>query len=361
VPEGTVLNKGNVLVTVENTDEEFPWLTSYIETALLRAVWYPTTVATVSREAKRVIKTYLDLTCDNPDVELPFKLHDFGARGVSSYESAGIGGAAHLVNFMGTDTVPALDILKTYYGANMPAFSIPAMEHSTVCSWGREAEAGAYYNMVGSFGKEGSILACVSDSYNIYEAVRDIWCSSNMKKLIKDRGCTVVIRPDSGHPPMVVTKILNILEEKFGMYKNNKGYKVLNDGFKLIQGDGINLEMIGIILFAMRAQGYSAENIAFGMGAGLLQNLNRDTLSFAMKASAVKRAGNWIPIGKSPITDKGKSQKFGRLTLRRNETGEWYTSNDFSWQDKNLMWPAFINGEVRSCPTLEDIRKRAAI
>lgn len=362
VPEGTVLNKGNVLVTIENNDEEFPWLTSYLETALLRAVWYPCTVATISRETKKTIKTYLDMTCDNPDKELPFKLHDFGARGVSSYESAGIGGAAHLINFMGTDTLPALTILKEYYGAeNMPGFSIPAMEHSTVCSWGKEAEAEAYYNMVDAFGKSGAILACVSDSYNIYNAVFNIWCSDKMIENIRDRDCTVVIRPDSGNPTEVVLRILDILKEKFGMYENKKGYKVLHDGFKIIQGDGVNLESINAILYRMTANGYSAENIAFGMGGGLLQSVNRDTLSFAMKASAVKRSGVWLPIGKNPVTDKNKSQKKGKLTLRQNEKGEWYTSNDFSWQDKELLWPVFQDGVVMNYPILSDIRGRAAL
>ena len=304
----------------------------------------------------------MEATCENPMKELPFKLHDFGARGVSSYESAGIGGAAHLVNFMGTDTLGALSILKEYYGAEkMPGFSIPASEHSTICSWGREGEADAYYNMVEAFGKPGAILACVSDSYNIFEAVRDIWCSEDMKANIRDKGCTVVIRPDSGHPPTVVLQILEILEVKFGMYTNKKGYRVLNDGFRLIQGDGINLEMIETILQQMKDRGYSAENIAFGMGGGLLQCLNRDTLSFAMKTSAVRRNGKWIPVGKQPVTDKYKSQKKGRLTLRQNESGKWHTSTDRSWQDKNLLWPAFINGVIRSYPVLDDIRERAAV
>ena len=127
VPEGTNVELSNVLVQVTNTDEESAWLVSYVETALLRAVWYPTTVATQSMMIKRTIAKYLEKTSDLPlDAQIGFKLHDFGARGVSSYESAGIGGAGHLVHFMGTDTVSALVWARRYYGAEMPAFSIPA-------------------------------------------------------------------------------------------------------------------------------------------------------------------------------------------------------------------------------------------
>jgi len=119
VPEGLVLPTSNVLVQIVNTDPEVPWLTSYLETALLRAVWYPTTVATNSFECKRVIYDALVETADDPDAEIMFKLHDFGARGVSSRESAMIGGVSHLVNFMGTDTVEGVMAARKFYGSRL--------------------------------------------------------------------------------------------------------------------------------------------------------------------------------------------------------------------------------------------------
>ncbi len=136
VPEGTVVPTHNVLMTVESTDNELFWMVNWIE-ALLHRVWYPITVATTSFQIKRVIKEFLERTSDDPAAELPFKLHDFGGRGVSSHESAGIGGAAHLVNFMGSDTVEGILLANQYYQHPMAAFSIPAAEHSTVTSWGR--------------------------------------------------------------------------------------------------------------------------------------------------------------------------------------------------------------------------------
>ena len=58
VPEGTIVPVNNVLVQVCNTDPQCFWLTNYIETSLLRAVWYPTTVATLSLHIKAMIKKF---------------------------------------------------------------------------------------------------------------------------------------------------------------------------------------------------------------------------------------------------------------------------------------------------------------
>ena len=157
VQEGTVVPSGNVLFTVINTDLELPWMTTWFETVLSR-VWYPTTVATRSYQMKKFFQEQINLTSDDPD-QLPFKLHDFGSRGVSSAESAGIGGAAHLLNFAGTDTIAGLMTVREFYNfEGMPGFSIPASEHSTMTSWGRDAEVDAMLNMVEQFGKPDTKL-----------------------------------------------------------------------------------------------------------------------------------------------------------------------------------------------------------
>jgi len=177
VPEGTVMETHNVQVQVVNTDPRLWWLTSYLETALLRAVWYPSTVATKSRKMKKVIAKYLNETSDVPVMDqLFFKLHDFGARGASSSETAMLGGMGHLVNFMGTDTFEAVEGVMAYYNTDeVVGFSIPASEHSTITSWGRENEVNAYENMLDTFGGPGKLVACVSDSFDIYAATRDLW------------------------------------------------------------------------------------------------------------------------------------------------------------------------------------------
>lgn len=318
VKEGTLVPIRNVLVTAENTDPgEFPWMTSYWETGLLRGVWYPTTVATISYSIRQVIKGYLEETGDPAGID--FKLHDFGARGVSSFESASIGGAAHLATgFMGSDTISGIIALQRYYNAtSMPAFSIPASEHSTITSWGRENEKAAYENMLKQFGKPNAMFACVSDSYDILEAC-SIWAS--MKDKIVDSGAMVVVRPDSGHPETVVLEVVQRLAEGFGTTTNAKGYKVLNN-IRVIQGDGINEQSIRGILMNLKFAGYSADNVAFGMGGALLQQMNRDTQQFAMKCSAIRINGEWVDVYKDPVGDKGKTSKRGRLTLVRDYDG----------------------------------------
>ena len=361
VPEGMVIPTKNVLATIENTDPNVPWLTTWIETALLRAIWYPTTVATQSWHIRHLILNYLEKSGD-PNL-IDFKLHDFGARGVSSMESAGIGGAAHLINFMGTDTITGILFAREYYNAGIAGFSIPAAEHSTITSWGRDGEVKAYENMVNQFGRPGSILAVVSDSYDIYNAASKLWGEELRQKVI-DSGATVVIRPDSGDPVEVNCRLVEILGEKFGYTVNSKGYKVLNN-VRIIQGDGINYQSISNILFALTQMGYSADNISFGMGGGLLGKPQRDDQKFAMKASAICINGEWKDIFKDPITDQGKTSKRGRVEL-------WQSNKEFrtsvikpnEWTDAGVGWtPAlktvFENGKLVTEYSFQEIRDRA--
>src|SRR5690606_38536044 len=225
VAEGSVVPTGNVLVQVMNTDADCAWLTSYIETALLRAIWYPTTVATVSWNCRNIIARYLDDTADSNE-GLPFKLHDFGSRGASSEEAAALGGLAHLVNFMGTDTLSAIMAARRYYGADMAGFSIPAAEHSTITSWGRDGESAAYANMLKQFGGAGRLLAVVSDSYDLWNAIDNLW-GGELKAQVEAMGGTLVVRPDSGDPVEVVPLAIEKLMAKFGYRTNSKGYRVL--------------------------------------------------------------------------------------------------------------------------------------
>jgi nicotinamide phosphoribosyltransferase len=336
VPEGTVVPVKNVLATIENTDPECFWLTTWLETALLRAVWYGTTVATQSWTIKQVILDYLERTGDPSTID--FKLHDFGARGVSSMESAGIGGAAHLVNFMGTDTITGILFAREYYNAGIAGFSIPAAEHSTITSWGRDNEVKAYENMLTQFAKPGAILAVVSDSYDIFNAASKLW-GEELRQQVIDSGATVVIRPDSGDPVEVNRKLVEILGSKFGYTTNSKGFKVLNN-VRLIQGDGINELTVRSILGAFMAMGWSADNIAFGMGGALLQIVDRDTQRFAMKASSACINGKWRDVVKDPITDAGKKSKAGRVTL-------WQSGREyFSSVDKPKTWTDYGVGDA---------------
>jgi nicotinamide phosphoribosyltransferase len=358
VPEGLVVPTGNPLVTIENTDPDFYWLPSYLETELLRAVWYPTTVATLSAAAKLTISRYLQATSDDVAGQIGFKLHDFGARGVSSLESAALGGMAHLVNFLGTDTVIALQAARRYYGAQMAGFSIPAAEHSTITSWGRDGEADAYRNMLRQFAKPGAILAVVSDSYDIYNACDKIW-GEELRQTVVDSGATVVIRPDSGEPTEVVLRVANILAKRFGTTTNSRGYRVLNH-VRIIQGDGINLDALRNCLSTLYHNGFAADNIAFGMGGGLLQQVNRDTLRFAMKCSAMEVQGQWRDVYKQPVGDSTKASKKGHFALveRGGQISTLRRGADESIGD-DLLQPVFRNGQLLRDSAFDKIRARA--
>lgn len=356
VPEGSVVPTHNVLMTVENTDPKCFWLTSYVETALMR-VWYPITVATHSYFTKKIIWDCLVKTSDEPGRQIGFKLHDFGARGVSSQESAGIGGAAHLVNFLGTDTIVGLLTAIDYYGAEMPGFSIPAAEHSTITAWGRDKELDAYRNMLKQFAKPGSLVAVVSDSYDIHNAVDNLWGKALREEVVKS-GATVVIRPDSGDPATIVLKVMKSLEENYGYYINSKGYKVLKN-VRVIQGDGVNEHSIKQILEALEQNEFSADNIAFGMGGNLLQNCTRDTQKFAYKCSAVVIEGKHRDVCKNPVTDPGKKSKAGRLDLIQTPDGNYKT---LPYESPNsVLMTVFENGLLTKEWTWEEIRKRSSI
>jgi nicotinamide phosphoribosyltransferase len=361
VPEGTVVPTGNVLMTVESTDPELPWVGSFLETLLLR-VWYPTTVATRSYLAKQVIKAALERSADTLD-GLPFKLHDFGARGVSSGESAMLGGMGHLVNFMGTDTMEALIGAQDYYGCDMAGFSIPAAEHSTITSWGRKFESNAYANMLLQYARPEALLAVVSDSYDIYNAVDNIW-GQVLKERVIASGATLVIRPDSGDPVTLLPELARLIENRFGCTTNSKGYKVFNH-VRLIQGDGIDSpERIGAILNFFMAAGYSADNLAFGMGGGLLQKCDRDTFSFAMKCSAVSVNGEWRDVYKDPVGDAGKKSKRGRLDLYQDQDDGYFRTvregNNVVFGDEiSVLQTVYEDGVLYNETTLDEIRARA--
>lgn len=360
VEEGSVVPTHNVLMTIESLDADSFWLVSYLETLLLR-VWYPITVCTLSWHLRQTILEFLQDTSDDAAAQIAFKLHDFGARGVSSTESSALGGMAHLVNFMGSDTILGVVAANRYYNEAMAGFSIPAAEHSTITSWGKEGEIDAYRNMLRLFAKPGGLVAVVSDSYDIFKAVEH-W-GTTLKPAIIESGATVVIRPDSGNPTDIVLQCVSRLDRFFGATKNSKGFKVLNH-VRVIQGDGINQDSIKDILAVLKVNGYAAENVAFGMGGGLLQQIDRDTQRFAMKCSAVLVNGEWLDVFKDPITDPVKRSKRGRLALYRNlDTGAYKTQREDeaapegNWQ--SALVPVFEQGKLLREYSFNEVRERA--
>lgn len=354
VPEGTVVSPGTPVVSVVNTDPEFAWLESFFETLALSCVWYPSTVASVSRSCKTSIKKYMEMTGADMST-LDFKLHDFGARGSTCGEAQGIGGAAHLTQFSGTDTLASLKFAKDHYGADCAGFSIAASEHSTVTSWGRENEREMYKQFIKDNLMGGRIAACVSDSYDINRAL-DMWYS--LKGDIVRSGGTLVIRPDSGHPVSTPVRVIEMLMILFGSTENSKGYRVLPSYIRVIQGDGITPETLLDILAVLEARGISIDNIAFGMGGGLLQNVNRDTCGFAMKCSAIRVNGEWRDVYKDPIaggktSKKGLVMAIGKADKATIIDGPEITAGP--WVDY------MFNSYVRPVDSWETIKERASV
>ena len=370
VPEGTVVPTGNVMVIIHNNGgEPTRWLTNYLETLLLQ-VWYPITVGTLSREIKKVLINYLkkttDYTVDQIRGIAQFMLHDFGFRGVSSVESSGIGGLAHLVNFRGSDTATAIIMGQEIYNTDeMLAFSIPASEHSTITSWGEENEVKAYENMLDAY--PVGIRACVSDSYNILRACKELWGTQLREKVLNLNG-RLVIRPDSGDPVQTLKRIFHILWEKFGGRVNSKGFKVLDDHVRVIQGDGVNYESIVEILDMMVSEGFSAENIVFGMGGALLQKVDRDTQKFAFKCCSISVNGEERNVQKHPLEiDKHgnliqsfKTSKKGYLKLIETEKG-FETVQESHDEVGDIMLKVFENGVILKEYNFQEIRERAEI
>lgn len=344
VPEGSVVELSNVLVQVHNTDSAVPWLTSFIETALLRAVWYPTTVATNSYLIKQDLLAYAEKSGSVEGVD--FKLHDFGARGVSSHESAMLGGMGHLVNFMGTDNIEAIVGARRYYDEPMAGFSIPAAEHSTITVWGEDNEAEAYRNMLTQFAKPNALVAVVSDSYDINNAVNNIWGKELYDEVISS-GATVIIRPDSGDPTMVPIEVIDSLMNSYGYEVNEDGYKTLPSCIRVIQGDGIDRNSIKAILANMEMMKFSLDNLAFGMGGALLQHMNRDTFQFAMKACYAVVDHHGRDVFKRPVGDMGKASKAGILQLNKVD-GQFITvRKEKGWNQEyheNFLKTVFLNG-----------------
>lgn len=360
VPEGTRVPSQNIISSVECTDPELFWLSSQLETNMQRGIWYPTTIASNDYKNWRAIKRYTMETCDTLN-KVPFSLHDFGGRGVSSGETAEIGGAAHLVYFMGSDTIEGVRAANFYYNHKMAAFSVPASEHTVQCSFGSLPWQQREYleTMLNQFAKPGEIVSIVMDGYDVFRETQQI---CEMKDMIVKSWARVVLRPDSGDPLEILPRLLKLLEIGFGSTINSKGFKVINN-VGLLQGDGIDYNSMIEIMEAITKEGFSMSNLVFGSGGGLLQKVNRDTYKFAQKASAVLIGDKWVPVFKDPITDPGKKSKAGRLTLLRSKmTGEYMTGNidtpiNSEWED--VMVTVYENGKMFNHTTLDEIRERA--
>lgn len=358
VAEGTPVDVGNALMTVENTDDKSYWLPNYLEPLLLQ-VWYPSTVATLSAEVRKLCNFYLEVTGSVKD-NLDFMLHDFGYRGATSTESSMLSGSAHLLSFSGTDTIAALTIPENYYNdSNLYGFSVQATEHSVMTSLGPEGEISQILNVIDN-AKDG-VLSLVIDSYNYRNFLEESGKSGTelneaILNFLDGEDNKVVFRPDSGEPVSTTIDCLNLLSEGFGSHLTDKGYKVFDLNIGLLWGDGLNYQKIRDILFAMKSAGWAAQNIIFGMSGGLHTAVNRDTQRNAFKCSAQLRDGVWHDIFKNPL-DSSKKSKTGRFKLIRENNS--FRTVPIDSEGEDYLQTVFKDGELLIDDTFADIKQRA--
>ncbi len=355
-------------MTIRNTLPEFYWCVGYLESLLLK-LWNPCTVATYSLKYKKLVEQYADMTCDDTS-HIPFQVHDFGYRGVSSEETAMISGASHLLNFLGSDTVIANYFLdKYYYGEKeVKALSVVASEHSTTCSYGRDNEYQAFDRMLDMY--PTGIISMVSDSYDYWKVLTDYLVSRKDKIMSRVGKC--VCRPDTGRPVNIVCGdpeanpespegqgSLELLWKTFGGTINSKGYRVLDPHIGLIYGDGMFYGRFEEMLETMKQKGFASSNLVIGVGGLLLQQHNRDELGFAIKATHIKKKdGTSVEVYKDPATDPGKKSKKGYMVLNRTNEG-YETIDQIKEEDlnKGVLETVFLNGAIYGHSSLKDIRE----
>lgn len=360
VEEGSVTPVGTALVTVENTDPNCAWAANFIETAALRATWYGTTVASQGRAFKKIIKKYLEETGTPTDID--FKLIDFSSRGVESFEASTICGAAHLVNFMGTDNLVGIAASMEYYDTDeLTGYSIPASEHSVTCERGRGGELEFFSDAIDTFlTGPGTMVSIVIDTYSTANAIKLF--GVELKDKVIASGGRLVLRPDSGNPINMVLFVVQELEKYYGTIINEKGYKVLHNSVRVLQGDGINIEMVPSILENLKNNGYSADNVTFGSGGGLAQNVTRDTNRFAQKASHVVIDGVAHNIQKIPETDPSKASKAGRLAVvNRNGVVLTVPEQEILDNEQNLLRVVYENGRLYNNCKFAKVRDNAKV
>jgi len=346
----TVVNINTPILSIVNTDDRFFWLVNYIETQLSSEVWALMTSANISRNYYELCRTYSNKTCDN-ESHLMFQCHDFSQRGISSTESSIKTGLGHLAYFLGSDTLPAIiekmNYVDEYSDRSCFSFktgiinylitkendlilgsSIPASEHSTMCAGGKDTEFETYERFLELY-PEG-IVSIVSDTWDYFNVIENYL--PRLKDKIMSRNGKVVIRPDSGDPVDIILKSIPILDKVFGHTINSKGYKVLDSHIGLIYGDSITLQVATEVLKGLEKMGYASSNIVFGVGSYTYQYITRDTLGFAVKATAVEIDGVWHNIFKEP---KGAS-------FKKSLKGFFIVKDDLSVED-NLTYEQYIS------------------
>lgn len=390
VPEGNAIDLRVPMLTIKNTHPEFFWITNYIETMLSCVLWQPCTSATIALEYRKLLEYYANETGGDLAF-VKWQGHDFSFRGMAGIESAQLSGAAHLLSFNGTDTIPAIDFLEEYYNANSDVEiiggSVPATEHSVMCAGGQQDEFDTFKRLITELYPSG-VVSIVSDTWDFWQVVTEFL--PKLKDEIVKRNGKVVIRPDSGDPVDIICGtarysdreayeidridpnestrnrtpeskgLIECLWDTFGGTINDKGYKVLDSHIGAIYGDSITLDRAREICKRLKDKGFASTNIVFGIGSFTYQYNTRDTFGFAMKATYVEVDNIGRPIFKNPKTDDGtKRSAKGLLSVeRRGTTYKLHDELDWTGEQQGSLSTVFKNGVLYKDWSLSSIRGR---
>lgn len=382
VAEGTLVPFRVPMLTIENTNDKFYWLTNYLETLASTNLWKPATSASIARKFKQLLDKYaVETTGSSEGTE--FQGHDFSMRGMSGLEDAARTGMGHLsAGFVGTDTIPAIMYAEQYYNANIEkelvGCSVNATEHSVMCAGGKNEEYETYRRLIEDTYPTG-IVSIVSDTWDLWNTLETIIPSLKTSILNRDGGPDsldkVVIRPDSGNPTDILCGdtevykgtsankgVVEMLWDIFGGTTNPQGYKVLNPAIGAIYGDAITLERCEEICERLKAKGFASTNVVFGIGSYTYQYQTRDTLGFAMKATSVTVNGIQRAIFKDPITDDGtKKSAKGRVSVHKNDSGEIYYCDEMLNSEvpngADLLVTVYEDGKLLVDQSLAEIRE----
>ena len=373
LPEGSRVPVGVPVLTVVNTVDEFFWLTNYIETVISSYIWKPTTSATTAFEFRKLLNAYACKTGSPLDM-VPFQAHDFSFRGMSSLQDAGISGAGHLTAFVGTDTVPAIDLVEDYYEADAEAeligCSVPATEHSVMCMGTEDGELATFARLIGELYPAG-IVSIVSDTWDFWQVITEY--VPMLKSQILARDGKVVIRPDSGDPVKIIAGdpkaepgsaaykgAVECLWETFSGSITDRGYKLLDPHIGLIYGDSISLERAQQILEALERKGFASGNIVLGVGSFTYQYVTRDSFGFAMKATSGVVNGHRRAIFKDPKTDGGAKKSARGLLRVELEDGEYrlYDDQTEDQEEQGSLQEVFVDGCLVNPQSFAAIRER---
>ena len=362
------------MFTVENTVDDFFWVTNYIETLLSCVVWLPCTSATTAYRYRKILDHYAARTGDPSFVD--WQGHDFSFRGMACPEAAALSGAGHLLSFTGTDTIPAVELLENYYGGDgLIGGSVAATEHSVMCAGGKETEIDTFRRLLQLY--PSGILSVVSDTWDLWAVLGVLL--PELKREILARDGKLVIRPDSGDPVKILCGddayaahssegrgVVQMLWDVFGGSYNSKGFKVLDPHIGAIYGDSITELRAREICCRLEASGFSSTNVVFGIGSFTYQLVTRDVQAFAVKATWAKVNGLEYHLFKNPVTDSGvKKSARGRIAVVTDAVGRLSMLDDLSendqalLRDSNLLKPVWKDGKfVASLETLCEIRAR---